>query len=116
MLTLACSERCDSPSRRPDRRQRHGPNLLYARNPIRRLSAFRCGETGAGRNRHPISSALHHNRQGGSEPPAARIYRRQGTAEASVRFIINSAQDPAVFAIPPNNSNWQAPISEATFL
>ena len=30
-------------------------------------------------------------------------------------FIINSQQDPAVFAIPPNDPNWQSPISEATF-
>jgi len=33
-----------------------------------------------------------------------------------VNFVINSAQEPAVFAIPPNDPNWQAPISEATFL
>ena len=33
-----------------------------------------------------------------------------------VNFVINSAQEPAVFAIPPNDANWQAPISEATFL
>ena len=33
-----------------------------------------------------------------------------------VNFVINSAQEPAVFAIPPNDGNWQAPISEATFL
>ncbi|PYR99334.1 MAG: thiol-disulfide isomerase, partial [Acidobacteria bacterium] len=33
-----------------------------------------------------------------------------------VNFVINSAQEPAVFAIPPNSPNWQAPISEATFL
>lgn len=32
-----------------------------------------------------------------------------------VNFIVNSAQDPAVFAIPPNEPNWKAPISEATF-
>jgi hypothetical protein len=32
-----------------------------------------------------------------------------------VNFIVNSPQDPAVFAIPPHEANWKAPISEATF-
>jgi len=32
-----------------------------------------------------------------------------------VNFIINSPQDPSVFAIPPKEPNWQAPVSEAIF-
>lgn len=36
-------------------------------------------------------------------------------ARQYVNYIINSRQEPAVFAIPPNDPDWQAPLSEATF-
>jgi hypothetical protein len=39
------------------------------------------------------------------EPPSRQYFN----------YIINSAQDPAVFAIPPKDPNWQAPLSEAIF-
>jgi len=32
-----------------------------------------------------------------------------------VNFIVNAPQDPKVFAIPPNDPNWRAPLSESVF-
>ena len=66
-----------------------------------------------------IQFRLHYTANGNEvidRPRVGLTVAKEPPQRQYVNFVINSAQEPAVFAIPPNDPNWQAPISEATFL
>jgi hypothetical protein len=66
-----------------------------------------------------IQFRLHYTANGKTDvmtrPQLGFTVAKEPPARQYVNFIVNSPQDPSVFAIPPNQPNWKAPLSEAVF-
>jgi hypothetical protein len=66
-----------------------------------------------------ISFGLHYTPNGKTEvldhPRLGFTVSQEPPKRQYINYIVNATQDPSVFAIPPNNSYWEAPTTEAVF-